>query len=219
MKTLTEKVVDWAKKLAGARSAVQELADADAGLRQALADAQAERAKLINLRAPKSEVLRALDDEITTLADRWAAEYGMRLVTCLAGTVDVAPSGEPRGIVRYATLTDEVGGLGLPALAALLPIELRAGLAEVIAKTSYEEGPAMAERVARVATVDRKIRDLEQQHSQLCDDARVLGITLALLPEENARRIQAAAQRRESVDTNNRLNRDAIERGVAEPLR
>ncbi len=76
----------------------------------------------------------------------------------------------------------------------------------------------MGERTRLIAEVDVKIADIEAEHSTLVDQARELGIRLELLPAESARRLQAQ-QRREFVAAQNRVNADAIRRGVAEPMR
>jgi hypothetical protein len=91
-----------------------------------------------------------------------------------------------------------------------MPFKL--GLGAALEAAVYEAGPPMGTRVAGLAELDTRIHEAEASHTALVDEAGALGIPLALLPDEHARRMQAQ-HRREYVDANNSLNRTAIARG------
>jgi len=200
MKNPMTMLKDLAGRLTGARDAIGELHAADVAFCQAHAAAEAERGQLLSSRPPKAEVLKSLDVELQKLAAEWVAQRGPALVASLAGSIDVTRAGEIRGIVRYSTLTDELGGLSLSALAALAPELVREGLAAVITRTPYDEGPPMAERAALVAEVKRKIEAIVKDHADLVDTAAAAGITLAHLPTTVGRRVRAAQARKRWED-------------------
>jgi hypothetical protein len=188
---LTTLVKDLATRVTGARTAIGELGAADQALRDAHATAEAERGRLLGARAPKADVLKTLDQELEQLAAAWIAQRAPAVVTSLSGTLD-APAGEIRGVVRYESFLDAVGPLTLPALAALAPALLREGLAGVISRTPYDEGPPLAARAGLVAEVNRTLEALVRQHAELVDSAAAAGVRLEHLPVTTAQRLKAA---------------------------
>ena len=203
MKSPAKMITGLVSRIAGARDAgelaVGDLHVADVTLRQAHAAAEAEHGHLLSSWPPQAEILKSGDVELQKLAAEWVVQRGPAVVACLAGSIDVTPAGEIR-IVRYSTLTDELGGLSLSALAALAPELVREGLAAVITRTPYDEGPPMAERAALVAEVKRKIEAIVKDHADLVDNAAAAGITLAHLPTTVGRRVRAAQARKRWED-------------------
>jgi hypothetical protein len=210
LKTALRGVVD---KLAGARSAVEQVRQAEAALRQEHEDLSQERSRLINAKPDRAQLLKALDVQVRALAEQWAADNGTRVVGALAGSLNVSPSGQVLGVIPGA-LADEFRGslVDLGTLCALCPEAVRARLAAIIEKADYAAGPAMDGRPALVANLDKRMASVEQEHASLVDEAERAGVTLAHLDGERAKRI-ALQRRREAAALDNRVNARAIERG------
>jgi hypothetical protein len=193
-------VGDW---FAPARDALTRFRDAVALKRREYDEGGAERAQLLSLPASHEEALAHLSQEVPALGRQWAEQHGPSLVAALGGSVDCGPDGVVRGVVRHLGLVDAVGVLSLPALAAIAPDLVRDGLARVIA--SAPAGPPMRDRVRLLAEVDERIERAREQHGTLVDAAGELGVALEELPENRARKIQAARAQeraeREARDT------------------
>jgi hypothetical protein len=207
MKTpMMKAITDLAARVLGARTAVSELQAVDVALRDAHAAAEAERGRLLSARPPKAEVVKLLDAELPKLAAEWVAQRGLAVVAALGGAIEVTPAGEFR-IVRYSSLTDELGALSFSALAALAPELVREGLTAVITQTPYEEGPPMADRAALIAEVDRKLEGIVKAHRDLAKNARDKDIPLPDLAITVGRRLQAEQARKRWAD-DGAVNRD-----------
>ena len=190
MKNPVKMLADLAGRLAGARSALDDLHATDKALRQMHEELQAERGRLCTARPPRAELIAAVERQVDDAAAAWAAACGPQVIAAVSGTVDVLPGGEVRGI-RAGNLFEVpalAGLLDVPTLMALVPDQVKAGLRQLIEATEYAEGPPMSERPTLIAAVAAKIADVEEQHSGLVDQARALGITLGLLDDVRSRR-------------------------------
>jgi hypothetical protein len=194
MKSPVKMLTDLAGRLAGARGALDDLHAADKELRKMHEDLQAERARLCGARPPHAELIAAAEEQVDALAAAWAAANGLQLVVAVGGSIDVQPSREVRGVISGNLLHAPalMGMLDVPTLAALVPAQLKAGLRRLIEATEYAEGPPMSERPRLIAELDEKIADVEREHSQLVDQARGLGIEIALLDDVRYRRAHEA---------------------------
>jgi hypothetical protein len=192
MKNPVTMLKDLAGRLAGARDALSALHDTDKGLRTLHEGLMAERARLVGSQPPRVELIATAEAAIDAVAATWAAEHGPRVVSSLAGYVDMQPDGAVRGFVAGSLWPALTGQDAAQLFAALWPDQAKQGLRRVIDATDYAEGPPIAGRPRLIAEVDAKILDVEEQHSSLVDQARELGITLELLPDVRQRRAHAA---------------------------
>lgn len=215
--TVLMKVADIAKRLAGAKSALEEVHQAAVGMLREHADLHQERSRLINAKPPREDLIAALDEQVRALGEAWAEANGARVVAALSGGVEVSMRGEVTGI-RPGALAVEFGGpVDLSMLAALSPDTVRERLAGIVLALEYEAGPPMRERARLVAEVDTRLARVERAHAELVDEAARAGISLAHMDGERARRVQKA-QRREAADRFNRANEAAIRRGAVQPM-
>lgn len=232
MKTVMTKVADWTNRLAGARSAMEELRGADAELRREHAAALAERTRVIGLSPPLADIIGAMRRLVDEHAQQWAERNGPGLVRAFGpglkesgedGSVsEQKPSMPDMFWTAYGNLP--VRDMNPSALAGLAPDLMKTRLEAVIRATPYDAGPPIADRPALLAELDAKIRDIEQRHTELVDGAAAFDppITLALLPAVAARRQEEAyrqkrnaaadAARREREEAVNRQHAQAVER-------
>jgi len=231
MKSVMTKVADWTNRLAGARSAMEELRAADAELRREHAAALAERTRLIGLSPPVEAIIGAMRHLVDEHAEQWAKRNGQGLVRAFGPGLEEKEDGSvsERKPLLPAAFWTAYGELSMreltpSALAGLAADLMKARLEAVIRATPYDAGPPIAERPALLAELDAKIRDIEARHSELVDGAAAFDppITLALLPAVAVRRIAeaergkhtaaAAAARREREEAVNRQHAQALER-------
>jgi hypothetical protein len=204
LSTITTAVTDW---LAPARDA----------LAQVRAAVEAEKARLLSLRAPRTDLAARRDHEIETLGRQWATGRGADLVGTLSGSMVPTRTGEVEGPVFHSTIANVVGELNLAALCFLAPEIVRAGMDRLLdAAPDYDVGPAMAGRAARLREVQAEIAVLEEQHQNLVDAAGELGLTIQPLESNRVRQLMARqreARERKAIDDFNTLNARAIARG------
>jgi len=191
MKSPAKMLTDLVSRLAGARSALDELHDTDKTLRTMHEDLQAERRRLCGARPPKADLIAEAERQVDAIAAAWVAAHGPQLVDAIAGRVDASPAGVVRGIVEGNLLLVPFV-FDVQALLALAPDPVKQSLRTIITGAEYAEGPPMSARAELIAAVDAKIADVEEQHSALVDQALALGIQLDLLDAVRSRRARAA---------------------------
>jgi len=201
---ILEKVQGWTARLAGARTAVDDLHSVEKELRQEAEGLAVERSRRIGSRPPREDIIAAAERQVDAIAADWAKSNGPQLVAALAGSVDVAPDGTVRGLIPGNLLNGFPTPDG-PALIGLAPSVVKASLRKIIEAAEYVAGPSMDERQRMIADLDAKLADVEARHSELVDHARELGITIALLPNEAGRR-SIRAQRHERWALDQRAN-------------
>jgi len=191
MKSPAKMLTDLVGRLAGARSALDELHGTDKTLRAMHEDLQAERRRLCGARPPKADLIAEAERQVDAIAAAWAAANGPQLVDAIAPRVDVTPGDAVRGTVEGNLLLAPFA-VDVLTLLALAAGPVKQSLRAIIAATEYAEGPPMSERVPLIAAVDAKLADVEEQHSSLVDQAAALGIALDLLDAVRLRRARAA---------------------------
>jgi hypothetical protein len=181
-----------AEKLGLARSAVQDLHQSDTEQRQAHEKLKAERTRLISAPPSRQELIRTAEGQIDAIARAVALELSPRLVSALAGRIDVEASGKINGHVP-GNLFDALPALvDARVLIGLMPAVVKARVGEIIQAAKLEAGPPMADREQLLAELDVRIAEVEEQHTALCDQAAALGLTIPLLDDVRMRRAQAA---------------------------
>jgi hypothetical protein len=212
VKKLLERATDWAARLAGARTAVEELHATDHQLREAHAAAQRGRDRLISAPPPVDEVIGAMVRVVDAHAAGWAREHAVGLIHAFGPGLELERDGTLRE--RPARMPDWflLRDLRLKDVVGAFPELVKARLAEIIRGHAYEAGPSQTERARLVAEADARIAELEAQHTELVDAAGALTppIVLALLPAVQARRDADAARRqREGRAEQDRQAREA----------
>jgi hypothetical protein len=194
-KTILGKVQDWAAKLAGARTAVDDLHSVEKELRQEAEGLAVERTRLLGARPPREDLIALAERQVDAIAAEWANGNGPQIVAALAGAVDVQPGGDAvRGLVPGDIRTWLPGMIDGSAVIGLVPSVVKNRLRQIIEAADYIPGPSMDQRQRMIAELDVKLADVESRHSELVDHACELGITLELLPNvagQRARKAQA----------------------------
>jgi hypothetical protein len=217
--TIKGKLQDWAKRLAGARTALGELHDLDTELRAQHSVAVRERERLASASPPVEEIVANMEHVIDerTAEEAESMAYGLR--HAFGGGFEMRRDGNLAE--RKPTLPDWFyrADFTLARLAGFAPGLVKARLAEILRAALYEAGSPMADRRRFLAEADAKIAEIERAHEQLVDEAAALEppVTLTLLPEVKARRDAAAAKAdRERVQ---RAERERIEAQVNAEVR
>ncbi|MFA5028544.1 MAG: hypothetical protein WC713_11795 [Candidatus Methylomirabilota bacterium] len=187
--TLKDRLAGWAKRLAGAMGALDELHAADQDLRRTHAELKKERNKIVSAPGPREEVLANFDKLIEAEAARWQQEAGASLIRHGSPGFTLQRDGElvpqrpawPGEFQKVLTLKDVAG---------LFPDLVKTQVAALVTTTTYTPGPAASDRWAALKTIDQKIAEIEEQHAALVDAAAALTppVALTLLPDVAARR-------------------------------
>lgn len=201
-----------------ARDGIAKLRAVDIELRAEDERIAAEIATQTSALPPKADIIAAGERQVDALGEGWRQAYGPRILAAIAGRLDVRMDGEVSGIVpgdmtAFGLLPQ---GLDLHALAGIAPGFLKAGLRDLVQATTYEAGPRLEERPARIAELQARRRGIHAQHRAMVDEAAAAGVTLADLPENVALRHREARDR-QAIDDYNSLNARAIARGSLAP--
>jgi hypothetical protein len=216
--TMLTRLADPTKRLTSARDAIAQLRHADRTLTAEHAHLLQERTDLLRYRPPRAEIVAELEFQIDAVAATYATEHGARLVAAVSAKVETEPGRDTVTGIRRGNLPAAFPGpLSFIDLCALAPEIVKASLAKIVQAVEYEAGPPMSTRLERIAEIDTRLADVERAHTDLVDEAREAGVSLPLMPDERARRIQAA-QRVEAARRFNEANRDAIRRGAVAPM-
>jgi hypothetical protein len=222
MKTLITKVQDWAGRLAGAKTAMGELHEADRTLREQHAAAVKDRDHVVNTCAPVEEVLANLERLLDEQAYHWAKGQGFSMVMAVGPGQNVTSDGAlaPRPPQLPGWFYDN---LTLVRLAYFAPTVVKARLAEIIQATPYEAGAPAADRARLYAEADARVAEVERQHTDLVDAAAALDppIELKLLPVVAERRATEAAKRKRNAaaDEDRRQREAAVNARHVDPPR
>jgi hypothetical protein len=204
MKNPVNVIRDLATRMSSARSALADVQAADQELRQAHAALQAERTLLIASPVPRAEVVAVAEAEVDKIGAEWRQAHAQQIVAALGGYVDLVPgTNTVRGVAR-GSLGPALPALDLAALCALLPEAMKNGIRRAIESAEYVEGAPMTDRPRLIRELDARIAEVEEEHSQLVDEATSVNVSLPLLPDVRMRRAQAATlaaqQEREEAD-------------------
>jgi len=183
------------------RDALNRLATREQTLRAQHAAAVAAKNCITGRPAPKGEQLANMRRLVDEAAARFAQENGPALARHLSGTLELRDDGTYRDVPPSLTNWSPRGfnsELTLAELCGIVPEAVKAGLESVIKTTalSGDELPA-ARRRAALAEADQYIREIEDAHSRLVDEAGALTppITIQHLTEVRERRAKEAAAR------------------------
>lgn len=194
--TVKSKLQDWAKRLAGARTALGELHDLARELREQHAAVLKERNLVGAAPPPLEEVLANVETVMASHAAAEAESMAHQFRQSFGG--ELVPRTNGSFIERKPTIPDwfHSPNLTLARLCALFPEQAKAAIAAILRAFPYQASSPMADRRRLIAEADERIRALEVQHEQLVDEAAALEppVTLTLLPEVKARRDAAAAK-------------------------
>ena len=197
---ITEKLSGWAKRLVGARAAVSELHAVDKEFREQHLAAVKHRDFVRNAPPPLPEILQAMEIVVDAAAARWTQEHARTFLTELGPHMKAERDG--RDTLPQPTLPELLAFRELrgEALVGLFPELLKARLREILSDMEYAAGPAQTDRARLLAEAEATIRQIEDQHAELVDQAAALDppVLLRLLP--------AVADRRESERI--RVNRE-----------
>ena len=184
-------LTDW---LAPARDALRQVRDAEQGKRREIAEAEADRARLISAKPPKEDVLAQIRADIAEAGGAWIASHGMSLLNVVL-QIQHGPGAAP-GLVRYVSLPDVVAtpDVSFGFLCATMPDLLHAGLRRVVEGLVYAEGEPVQSRAQLLAEVNERISTLEGQHGNLVTAAGELGLVLEDMPNNAAKKALARQQ-------------------------
>jgi hypothetical protein len=218
---VAEKLSDFAKQLAGAKTALVNLHGLDTQLRDAHAAALLQGDRMRNLPPPIDEVLANAERLIDARAAEWAAKNHHEIVWTLGGQIEAQRDG--RDELRSASLPQfltfrEIKG---EALVGLFPELLKARLRAIVRTIPYEAGAPLADRPRLLAEQDARIREIEDEHAALVDLAATLDppVRLQFFPAVQARRdADADRLRREQIaqEQRERLEAEINARAEAE---
>jgi len=202
---MTMKVLDNLKELiTGTSAAISSLKRADGGLRAALDELAREEGELLSRPSPPAAVEQNLAKLIADLGQRWRDAHGLAIVLAGSGSVrrDMGPASrrQPDQLVAPTLAPVFAAPVTVELLSALAPEMVLAGLRRVVEGTRYEAGPALPDRLARLAAIERERGLLEQQHADLVDEAEAAGVHLEHTEAEAGRRAQKAAARKRWED-------------------
>lgn len=212
--TVKGKLQDWARRLAGARTALGELHDLDRELREQHGAALKERERVASAPPPLDEIIGNMERIIDAHAAQELEQTAYGLRHAFGGALEVRRDGnlaEVKPTMPNWFYTGP-GDLTLARLAAFAPGLVKARIAEILRAFPFEAGTPMADRRRLLAEADARTAEIARAHEQLVDEAAGLEppVTLTLLPEVKARRDaeRAKAQRE-------RVQREARERAAA----
>ena len=183
-----------ADRITGAKSAITSLSTTERGLRDEHGQCLVERRQIIQAVPPRARILARVRDEIAAVRRAWIHDNGQALAANLGGSLRIAMSGAVEG-VQHGSVLSALGSLDPRTSCALLPDALLAGITKILEEVDYPEGPPLEDRPPMIAKLDKRIAAIEDAHSELVDQAKVVGIEFPLLEEVRSRRAAAAHQR------------------------
>lgn len=170
----------------------------------------------------KADVLANLDGVVDGIARQWWSHPANLepFVRAVGGQFFEASPGGPRTL-RAGTLPDQLwyfGAWGPEVLCALAGDAIVSTSRRHLEAVGYEGGAPWAERLPLIAELEARLKALEQEHTQICDEAAEEGIALELLPHVAQRRAaeQIAAERRAKAEVVDQLVNAGYHRRQAE---
>jgi len=173
-------------------------------LREAITAKTVERDSAQNGPLPPGEVIARFEAWVDEVAQRQRKEYGVGLVIHRFG----APPGAHISGSPWAPSTEVTWGFAVLFFGDML----KAQFAELVRQTEYTPAPALAERAAVVARLERELAEVETTEEALVDEMNANGIMVAHRPEVTQRR-EAERRRREQAERS-AADRRARERAI-----
>jgi hypothetical protein len=176
--------------------------EADAALKSTLAACTAATDAEARALAPVNECAAAGRAAVHGTRAAWVAQFGEEVVRALSGGVERV---DGTWVHHPGRLPDRLSGvltggvLTMEQLCVLLPGEVAAGLERLARDVPYQAGAPLAERLARLTTLDGEIAALKREHVGVVEEAEQGGIHLEHLEDEAARRALAAAAERRAA--------------------
>jgi hypothetical protein len=171
------------KLAARLQSALGDLRQINEDLRTRHAGAQASRKRVLNALEPRAVLRETLNNLIDSIAARYRNEHALLVAQALS---------THRGKAALPSFASTP--LTIHTLAGFAPDLVKASLARMIDEAKYEEGLPADARADALALIDAEIAALQQEQSDLVDEAAALGVTVALFPETVEARRRAAEQ-------------------------
>lgn len=220
MSFMDHTIRDLGARLAGAKTAANELRQFDEALRAEHAALLKEREHVIFGPQPRDAVLANMERVVDALAAAWAKNNALSFVSGLGPGLEEREDGTlaerrprlPMGF--YGAGGHSAGVLDLYRAASVFPELAKCRFAELIRAADYQEGLPLSERPRRVGELDARLREIEERHSQLVDEAATWNppMVLELMPRVKERRAAAAELAQRNAHAN--ADRRAREAGV-----
>jgi hypothetical protein len=201
--------------LGGATAAIQNVKQAEGGIRERLDALTREESDLLaNPEAP-TVCEENLKVGILAVGDEWTEAHSMDVARGASGRIERSPGpaqGRPADRVAPPRVKEMLAELGIPDwFCAMAPDLVLEGLRRGARKKDYESAPAMATRLERLAEIEKERETLHERHAELVDEAEGAGVRLQHLPEEIAARLKKQ-RRRAAWEADVRMNSDYYSR-------
>ncbi len=136
-----EKVTDVARRISGAATAIRDLREAERSIRQEHERAVRERDALLAAPPPREELVKAFDDAVDAIAQRWREDNASQLLSAVH--VDAAAGAAS---VSFDKAPNLYGAVGYAAICALAAGPAKEALKAAVASMTYTPGPPLVER-------------------------------------------------------------------------
>ena len=159
-------------KLAKLAGVLTDVAAHDQTLRGRHRDGLARKAALLAGRGTKGDAQRGARVLVAGLRDVWRYEHGFLVIAALSGEYETDEKGRLRISGPVVPLPLMMGSLTFSALCGIAPAAVEAGLLDLIEYLNVPWGDVpLSDRPKLVAELDQELRDIENEHESLCDEA------------------------------------------------